>query len=162
MIKKDGSEITDPTEIVENFNHFFVNIGSSLANNLPESPHHFERYFERAPVNRHFTFNDIGPSEILSVISKLETKKAKGFDLISARTIKENYLTLVPVLVELLNQTIRTSVFPDRLKIARVKPLFKKGCRTNMSNYRPISILSIISKIFEIYIGLHHFFPYIQ
>ena len=149
MIKKDGSEITDPTEIVENFNHFFVKIGSSLANDLPEASHDFKSFFERAPENRHFTFNEIGPSEILSVISKLETKKAKGFDLISARTIKENYLTLVPVLVELLNQTIRTSVFPDRLKIARVKPLFKKGCRTNMSNYRPISILSIISKIFE-------------
>ena len=106
MIKKDGAEITDPTEIVENFFHFFVKIGSSLANDLPEVSHDFKSFFERAPENRHFTFNEIGPSEILSVISKLETKKAKGFDLISARTIKENYLTLVPVLVELLNQKI--------------------------------------------------------
>ena len=58
MIKKEGSEITDPTEIVENFNQFFVNIGSSLANDLPEASHDFESYFERAPENtRHFTLH---------------------------------------------------------------------------------------------------------
>ena len=44
MIKKYGSEITDPTEIVENFNHFFVNIGSSLANDLPQASHNFQTF----------------------------------------------------------------------------------------------------------------------
>ena len=110
----------------------------------------FPNLFERAPENRQFTCNKIGPSEILSVISILETKMAKGFYSISAHTIRENYLTLVPVLVELLNQTVRTSVFPERLNIARFEPLFKKVCKSSMSNYCVILILSIISKIFEI------------
>ena len=52
-----------------------MNIGSSLANDLPEALHDFESYLEGAPENRHFTFNEIGPSEILSVISKNKKQK---------------------------------------------------------------------------------------
>ena len=69
--------------------------------------------------------------------------------MMSTRAIKENRSTLLPVLVELVGKIIKTSHFPDSIKIARVKPLFKKGCKYDMTNYRPISILSCISKIAE-------------
>ena len=67
---------------------------------------------------------------------------------------RENYL-LIPVLLLLLlftiiiNQCLRTGIFPDKLKIAKVIPLFKKGDDTKFNNYRPISILPTISNIFE-------------
>ena len=54
---------------------------------------------------------------------------AKSFYLISANTIKENYLTLVPVLVELLNQTVRTSAFPERLNMLELSHYLKKSVK---------------------------------
>ena len=154
LIKKQDDagttiEITEPSEIVESFNEFFVSVGEKLASTLPESPRSFDYYFEQVPENRYFEFYEIGPPEILSIIDSLETKKATGHDMISTRAIKENRSTLLPVLVELVNLIIKCSHFPDSIKIARVKPLFKKGCKYDMTNYRPISILSCISKIAE-------------
>ena len=129
--------------------NFFVSVADTLAQTLPESSQNYRSYFYETPQNRYFEFNEVGPLEVLSIISKLEVKKATGFDLISSRAIKENFAILLPTLVELANLTIRFAVFPDKLKIARVKPLSKKGCKTDMTNYRHISILSVISKIIE-------------
>ena len=88
-------------------------------------------------------------SEILELINSFGVRKARGYDEISIRTIKENKLSLVPVLTHLINLTIKSSEFPDCLKIARVTPLFKKGDVSDPNNYRPISILPALSKIVE-------------
>ena len=76
-------------------------------------------------------------------------KKAAGYDKISMSIIKENNRILSPILTHLINLMIRTSKFPNSQKIARVKPLFKKGSKFDTNNYRPISILTAISKICE-------------
>ena len=68
--------------------------------------------------------------------------------MMSTRAIKENRSTLLPVLVELVGYIIKTSHFPDSIKIARVKPLFKKWCKYDMTIYRPISILNINFKLY--------------
>mgnify|MGYP001801456696 CR=1 FL=1 len=65
------------------------------------------------------------------------------------RPIVAMWLVIIPVLVYLTNLIIKSSVFPNCLKIARVKPLFKKGDRYVCTNYRPISVLSSVSKIIE-------------
>ena len=114
LIKKQDAtgttiELTEPSEIVESFNEFFVSVGEKLASTLPESPRSFEYYFEQAPENRYFEFYEIGPPEILSIIDSLETKKATGHDMISTRAIKENRSTLLPVSVELVNLIIKCS-----------------------------------------------------
>ena len=74
----------------------------------------------------------------------MNSKKASGYDQITTRSIKENILVLAPVLTELVNMMFRESVFPDCLKVA-----FKKGSKSNPTNYRPISILPILLKITE-------------
>ena len=66
------------------------------------------------------------------------------------RLIKDNnMLTLSPVITHMINLVVRTSRFPDNQKIARVRPLYKKGEKWNLNNYRPISILTSLSKITE-------------
>ena len=142
-------EITEPSDIRVSFNEVFVSLGANLGSTLPESPCSFEYYFEEVPGNGYFEFYEIGSPEILSIKDSLETKKATGYDMMSTRAIKENRSTLLPVLVELVGKIIKTSHFPDSIEIGRVKPLFKKWCKYNMTNYRPISILSCISKIAE-------------
>ena len=61
----------------------------------------------------------------------------------------ENLTNISPILTILINEFFNTGVFPDKLKIAKVITPYKKGAADNPSNYRPISLLSIFSKIFE-------------
>ena len=136
-------------EVVETFNDFFVNVGTALADNLPAPQSHFSEYFYRNSNQTQFNFYPIDSHDVLPIVNSLQTKKATGHDKIPSRAIKENKCILVPILVFLINLIIENSVFPDCLKIARVTPVFKKGDKQNCNNYRPISILSAISKIVE-------------
>ena len=68
---------------------------------------------------------------------------------------------LIKPLTLLINQTLSTGIFPNELKISRVRPLFKNGDTSNINNYRPISILPSISKIFE-HVIFHQLFDYMS
>ena len=79
----------------------------------------------------------------------LASKNSSGHDGISARFIKRMLDTITPSLTHIINQSLSTGIFPDRLKIPKVIPLFKKGDEHILDNYRPISLLKAISKVFE-------------
>ena len=96
-----------------------------------------------------FNFYEIGPAEILDIINEFSHKKATGPDTILIRALKENKLVLVPILAHLVNLVIVSGIFPNCMKIARVKPLFKKGDKLSCNNYRPISVLNPVSKVVE-------------
>ncbi|ELT96652.1 hypothetical protein CAPTEDRAFT_79103, partial [Capitella teleta] len=88
-------------------------------------------------------------SEIDKIISSLESKHSTGQDNISTVLIKSLKGELIAPITLIANQMLTTSVFPNPLKIAKVKPLYKKGDRQLCNNYRPISLLPSISKILE-------------
>ena len=79
----------------------------------------------------------------------LKNKKAAGADNIPAKILKDAATVIVPPLTQLFNCAIHEGYFPTKLKYANVIPLFKKNSNTDKSNYRPISILPSISKVFE-------------
>ena len=83
------------------------------------------------------------------IIKNLASKSNSGHDGISARFIKRIQKTITPPLTHIINQSLCTGIFPDRLKIAKVIPLFKKGNQHILNNYRPISLLPVISKVSE-------------
>ena len=83
------------------------------------------------------------------IIKNLASNNSSGHDGISARFIKRILETITPPLTHIINQSLCTGIFPDRLKIAKVIPLFKKGDEHIIDNYRPISLLPVISKVFE-------------
>lgn len=80
---------------------------------------------------------------------ELDPKKSTGFDGISVKILQNHKKDILPFLVQFINQTFESGVFPDVLKIARVSPLYKAGDSENMNNYRPVSVLPSISKIIE-------------
>ena len=150
LTSPDGSSLEDELAVAEQLNTFFTNVGTKLSQTLPIPAQDFRSYLSKPSQSvPNFNFYEVGPALILKIIESTSAKKATGPDNISVRALKENKLTLTPVLTHLTNLIIKNSLFPDCLKVARVKPLFKKGDKTDQNNYRPISILNSISKIVE-------------
>jgi hypothetical protein len=86
---------------------------------------------------------------VVSIIKSLHNKKSMGIDEISEPLIKKCYPKITNVLTYIINLSLSTGYFPDQLKIAKVKPLYKKGLDTDVGNYRPVSLISVFSKIIE-------------
>ena len=152
---------SDHKEIADNFNVFFANIGAKLSagNNQSNCAQSYSDYLNN-PTPHRFTLSTINESYILSIINKLKNKNSSGNDEISNKLLKAIGNELSKPLTIIINQCLLTGIFPDLLKIAKVKPLFKRGDTAQLNNYRPISLLPTISKVFEsvIYSQLYAYF----
>ena len=109
---------------------------------------HSSKEYLGQKTNSVFKFTAVNEDCIEKIVEKLKSKFSTGYD-ISNILIKHARTILVKPLTLLANQIIHTGEFPRQLKIARVKPLFKKGDQSSFSNYRPISLLPSVSKKFE-------------
>ena len=85
----------------------------------------------------------------METLNNLKPKPSCGYDGISTRLLKTCRLEICKPLTLIINQMLTTGIFPDDLKVAKVIPLFKKGKKEILDNYRPISLLPSLSKIFE-------------
>ena len=79
----------------------------------------------------------------------LNTFKAAGIDQFPAKFLKEAADVLAYPLAKIINLSVKLSVLPEERKIAKLKPLFKKGSKTEPKSYRPLSLLPVVSKIIE-------------
>ena len=91
----------------------------------------------------------ISSQDVEDVLMLLDTSKASGPDLIHPKLLKEGATVLSPHLSTLFNKSIELCLFPSDWKLANIIPVYKKGDRTNATNYRPISLLSCLGKVFE-------------
>ena len=134
--------ITDCKEKATIFNNFFSSQCTPIANDsvLPEIRFH--------TVSRFSTF-EINLAEIYEIISVLNAKRAHGPDLISANMVKLCGLPLCVPLKIIFENILETGIFPDQWKEANVTPVHKKNDKQIISNYRPISLLPILAKVFE-------------
>ena len=96
-------------------------------------------------------------SDLLSIISTLDVKKATGLDGITAKILKSSAETVCPSLLKIINISIASGKFSNSLKLAKLIPVYKSGPQNDPSYYRPISILSILSKIIEKHVTKHLF-----
>ena len=100
--------------------------------------------------NKHSIFlNETDPGEVSDIIKSLDIKKASDIYNISPKIIKEASLPFSFLLSQIFNRSFELAQFPSNLKVAKVKPFHKGDSKLVVSNYRPISLLPIISKIFE-------------
>ena len=103
----------------------------------------------------HFIQNDAFhltyPTEIdiEKILRRTKVCKAAGIDDLLGCFLKDGSRVLSKAISELCNLSIKLGSFPDACEIAKLKPLVKKGSKTNPSNYRPISLLPLISKVIE-------------
>ena len=153
--------VTDHKKIADEFNNFFSNIGSTLSASikLDDSTIAFTDYLGN-PTEHRFSFSKITENETLTIINNLKSKNSSVNDDISNRLLKSIKCEISKPLTIIINQSLETGIFPNALKVAKVKPLFKKGDNCCLNNYRPISLLPTISKIFErvMYTQLYYYF----
>ena len=123
----NNNVITDMNVIANEFNRYFISIGHSLSAKI-QSVHSSEEYLGQKATSV-FKFTAVNEDCIDKIIKKLKSKSNTGYDNISNKLIKHARTVLVKPLTLLANQIIHTGEFPRQLKIARVKPLFKKVMR---------------------------------
>ena len=96
-----------------------------------------------------FRFMPIPVENVLKTLRQLNISKGAGLDKIPAKMLRIAAEVIAPSVTYIFNLSISTGVFVDDWKDARVIPIYKEGDRRNLGNYRPISILPIVSKVFE-------------
>ena len=94
-------------------------------------------------------FEELNFDEFVEAFKSLKWNKATDFDDLSSNIIIDAYDSLKNILFHVFKVSIKQGIFPNSLKIAKVTPIFKSGAKYNVSNYRPISILPVFSKVLE-------------
>ena len=150
FIEHNNTLITDPNRISNTFNDYFANIGSDLASNICADGNN-EMYKQYLLTQSQCTckFEKIHEDDILKIINKMDNKSSSGYDMFSNKIIKAIKNEISKPLTLIINQMLESGIFPDSLKIAKIIPLYKKGNINSITNYRPISLLPTLSKVFE-------------
>ena len=145
----NGEMIKDKLQIAQGFNNFFINIGPKLASKIKNQSNSNAYAYLIQKKSSSFNFKHINEMDISKIIDKMPHKNSFGHDGISSKLIKLMKPIISGPLELIINDMLDTGIFPDQLKIAKVIPIYKKNDKNLFNNYRPISILPVISKIFE-------------
>ena len=145
----NDDKVTEPQIIADSFNIFFCEIGERLASNFSNQNNNDYKQYLHEPASQSIFLFNTNVTEIINTVRNLKNNNSTGHDGISLKFMKLTLPILAPALVKIFNLSLSSGVYPDKLKIAKVIPIFKKGTKTSVNNYRPISILSSINKIFE-------------
>lgn len=142
----EGIEVAGGERMVEEFNKYFSEISKQLADNIREVPE--KRSGEHFCGSTLFLFPTC-TNEVKGIISELKSVGAPGEDGIRAEFLKNIREEIAEPLMLLANFCFEAGQFPDILKRGIIKPVYKSGEKTVISNYRPICLTSNISKIIE-------------
>ena len=168
--EENNSLLTNCEEVAEELNNFFANAVKnlnisnyencdSLAENIDDPTlkaiakwRNHPSILAIAPEYKYkanFSFNFVSKEDVLTEIKMLDVSKAIQESDIPVKIIKANENFFAEAICFYFNKSLENGKFPNCLKLANITPVFKKGPRTSENNYRPVRILSVISKIFE-------------
>jgi hypothetical protein len=139
----------DETTIANRFNTFFTNVGKEISNSVPNveaKPENFVGYDCLVPD---MNLGNTTPEHVISIIKKSKPKNSCDSQGVSNKMIKFIGYEIAAPLAHIFNLSLTSGVFPNKLKQARVIPIFKSGDQLDCDNYMPISLISAISKILE-------------
>ena len=147
-IVENGKETTNPVEKADALNTFYVNIGKAVDQKIPKGTTPFSNYL-RNRNTFNITLNPCTHDEVIKYISDiLSVSKASGPNSIPIPILKSNIDQLIEPITSMLNKSLAEGTFPDLLKLASVCQINKNNDRIKCGNYRPIPLLSNLSKIF--------------
>ena len=148
-IEIDGTLITDPVLISNSFNDYFTSVADNI---LAKRKYQGNKTFRDFLSNRlleNFVFKECSIDDISDIIRTMKSGKSSGPNSIPTHILKGLDTRICNPLQKIFNLSLHTGVHPDLLKISKTIPVYKKGSRLSVSNYRPISLLSNLNKILE-------------
>lgn len=150
---RDGVTMDCPSAIAAELNTYFSEIGENMARevSIPQGlPQHKSGYSSKS-----MALFQVCQEQVLLILNRLQTNKSAGIDGIPNKVLKKCSMPISAVLTCCVNKSFQSGVYPSILKRARVVPVFKGGDRETMGNYRPISVLPSLNKIFETILNDH-------
>ena len=154
----DGNVTSDPEKVANSFNSYFTSVADTIRSRLPVSNKHFSDFLSQQNPNSVF-LSPVTPDEVSKIIQSMSPSKSSGPNSVPIKILKMIYTDISVPIAKLVNLSFQSGIFPSTLKISKIIPCFKKGSPLDPSNYRPISLLSNIDKIFEklIYCRIYSF-----
>ena len=163
ILKEKTELITNSSTLANLFNNYFINITSTLK--LKQSPPKFpsitnllihyrdhmnlEKIKETYKITDKFHLKEVSSVEVKKVIKSLNKKKSAISSCIPVKVLLDSEDTYLPIFTDIINSSIRNCTYPEDLKLAEVTPLFKKADPFDKVNYRPVSLLPHVSKVYE-------------
>ena len=148
-----GKTVNDPEIITNEFNKFFVNAGKHVAAEISKTTVVPESFIQ-AKNTPLLEFSNTSPGEIVDIIKGFQSKTSSDIDGISMKLLKVVAIEISSPLAHIFNLSLKKGIFPSALKLSRVVPIHKAGKTDLCDNYRPIALLSSISKILEKIVSL--------
>ena len=150
-LKINNQMVENPKDIADEFNQYFVKVASKIKE--PIVPCEFDKLQQfcnaKIPSDTHFSIPKISHEKVEKFLRNINLTKATGSDNIGPRLLKIAAPFISDSITYICNQSIINSIFPDKWKEGKVRPLHKNGPRDDTNNYRPISVLPVISKLLE-------------
>ena len=143
----NGKSFIQKNDIANKFNEYFVNVGPYLASKIAPPTVPFQNYLPA--FDGEITDLSVSIEDLKKSILFLKRNKAPGYDDVASNVLLSVKDSILEPLFHTLKLSFDKGVFPNKLKIAKISPIFKKGDKCDLSNYRPISVLTVFSKIFE-------------
>ena len=154
-LKEDGKVHFDSNKNAEIFKNFFSNLATDLVSKLPSAPNIYGmnsvlRYYNNLNVEpESFSLNFCNEENVRIILKDINISKASGIDNLTGRFLKDGAEILCKPISQICNLSVHLAIYPKSFKVAKLKPLFKKGSALEPQNYRPISLLPLISKVLE-------------
>ena len=143
----DNRTISTPGDMAEAFKDHFTNIAQVLAQEVPAAEVNPEFYLSY--TDKVFCLKTPSLDIVFNLLRKIDEKKATGLDMIPSKLLKMAASIVAPSLTAIFTKSIITGIYPIEWKTASVTPVFKKGVKSDLNNYRPISVIPAVSKVFE-------------
>ena len=147
-LKINGITIEDPKIIAEKFNTYFIELPKSLSLKIPKATKSFHSFMPSSTLNSMVVL-PTDMQEPLSINKTLKPTHSSGSDGLNPQILSPLLDLFATPLAELINCSFRNGVVPLEIKMAKVTPIHKQGIKSEISNYRPISVLTYFSKFFE-------------
>jgi hypothetical protein len=145
----NGNPVSEPVQIANQFNTFFSSIGNQISESVEPIDSEACDFLEENQEIPVLEMGGTSQAQIVEIIKSFESKSSTDLDGISTKLLKFVAYEISFPLAHVFNLSLSTGNFPSKLKQSRIVPIFKSGDPESCDNYRPISLLSSISKILE-------------
>nr|CAI5832635.1 unnamed protein product [Callosobruchus analis] len=146
IMTASGTIENDKNSISNMFVDYYSNVGSKLASKFSRNNNY--KFFSPRSL-KSFFIEDTDPKEVEFIISNLKTHKSPGTDGITTEVLKTIVTIVSTPITYLVNKIFQSGIYPSTFKIGVIKPIYRSGKKTEMTNYRPITLISSLAKVFE-------------